>query len=214
MIRPITLWPFPSEQISRAAESFPVFLTVEMSAGQMVDDVRLAVAGKAPVLLLRPTGRRHPDGGRGPGQDSAAHPPQQTNTGLTTGHADRHGSDGTGDYENGIQADLRPEGLSDALLSGLRPRHRPPARRGSDRRAGHPGPHDRDRPGRLRGADVQLSRRGHDRGRPRAGPRRRHRHETDATPTRSSFPTRATATWRPSARRRSSTPPTGPSSSR
>jgi 2-oxoglutarate ferredoxin oxidoreductase subunit alpha len=57
LIRPITLWPFPSEQISRAAESFPVFLTVEMSAGQMVDDVRLAVSGKAPVLLLgRPGG--------------------------------------------------------------------------------------------------------------------------------------------------------------
>jgi len=57
LIRPITLWPFPSEQISRAAESFPIFLTVEMSAGQMVDDVRLAVAGKAPVLLLgRPGG--------------------------------------------------------------------------------------------------------------------------------------------------------------
>lgn len=51
LIRPITLWPFPSEQISRAAEGFPVFLTIEMSAGQMVDDVRLAVAGKAPVLL-------------------------------------------------------------------------------------------------------------------------------------------------------------------
>lgn len=51
LIRPITLWPFPSEQISRAAETFPVFLTVEMSAGQMVEDVKLAVAGKAPVLL-------------------------------------------------------------------------------------------------------------------------------------------------------------------
>lgn len=51
LIRPITLWPFPSEQIGRAAESFPVFLTVEMSAGQMVEDVRLAVAGRAPVLL-------------------------------------------------------------------------------------------------------------------------------------------------------------------
>ncbi|MGE5294563.1 MAG: 3-methyl-2-oxobutanoate dehydrogenase subunit VorB [Solirubrobacterales bacterium] len=51
LIRPITLWPFPSEQISRVAENFPIFLTVEMSAGQMVEDVRLAVAGKAPVLL-------------------------------------------------------------------------------------------------------------------------------------------------------------------
>ncbi len=51
LIRPITLWPFPSEQVSRAAEKFRVFLAVEMSAGQMVQDVRLAVAGRAPVLF-------------------------------------------------------------------------------------------------------------------------------------------------------------------
>ncbi|MFA5424801.1 MAG: 3-methyl-2-oxobutanoate dehydrogenase subunit VorB [Phycisphaerae bacterium] len=50
-IRPITLWPFPSEQISTAAEQFKVFLTVEMSLGQMVEDVKLAVAGKCPVLF-------------------------------------------------------------------------------------------------------------------------------------------------------------------
>jgi 2-oxoglutarate ferredoxin oxidoreductase subunit alpha len=50
-IRPITLWPFPTEQISRAAEQFRIFLTVEMSLGQMVEDVKLAVAGKAPVLF-------------------------------------------------------------------------------------------------------------------------------------------------------------------
>jgi 2-oxoglutarate ferredoxin oxidoreductase subunit alpha len=51
LIRPITLWPFPAEQVSRAAEPFRVFLAVEMSAGQMVEDVRLAVAGKVPVLF-------------------------------------------------------------------------------------------------------------------------------------------------------------------
>jgi 2-oxoglutarate/2-oxoacid ferredoxin oxidoreductase subunit alpha len=51
MIRPITLWPFPSKEVSAAAEPFRMFLTVEMSAGQMVEDVKLAVAGKAPVLL-------------------------------------------------------------------------------------------------------------------------------------------------------------------
>jgi len=56
-IRPITLWPFPTEQISRAAEEFRIFLTVEMSLGQMVEDVKLAVAGKAPVLFYgRPGG--------------------------------------------------------------------------------------------------------------------------------------------------------------
>jgi len=51
MIRPITLWPFPFEQIGAVAETFRMFLTVEMSCGQMVEDVKLAVAGKCPVLL-------------------------------------------------------------------------------------------------------------------------------------------------------------------
>jgi 2-oxoglutarate ferredoxin oxidoreductase subunit alpha len=57
LIRPITLWPFPTEQISKAADKFKIFLTVEMSCGQMVEDVKLAVVGKAPVLLYgRPGG--------------------------------------------------------------------------------------------------------------------------------------------------------------
>jgi 2-oxoglutarate/2-oxoacid ferredoxin oxidoreductase subunit alpha len=56
MIRPITLWPFPTEQVSKAAEPFRVILTMEMSAGQMLDDVRLAVEGKAPVLFYGRTG--------------------------------------------------------------------------------------------------------------------------------------------------------------
>lgn len=55
-IRPITLWPFPTEQISKAAEEFRLFLTVEMSAGQMIEDVKLAVAGKAPVVFYGRTG--------------------------------------------------------------------------------------------------------------------------------------------------------------
>jgi len=56
-IRPITLWPFPTGQISKAAEEFRIFLVVEMSNGQMVEDVRLAVTGKAPVLFYgRPGG--------------------------------------------------------------------------------------------------------------------------------------------------------------
>jgi len=49
VIRPITVWPFPSESYARAAEQVKAFLTVEMSAGQMIEDVRLAVAGKKPV---------------------------------------------------------------------------------------------------------------------------------------------------------------------
>ena len=56
-IRPITLWPFPTEQISRAADELRIFLTVELSNGQMVEDVKLAVAGKTPVVFYgRPGG--------------------------------------------------------------------------------------------------------------------------------------------------------------
>ncbi len=56
-IRPITLWPFPTEQISKAADEFRIFLTVELSMGQMIDDVKLAVSGKSPVVFYgRPGG--------------------------------------------------------------------------------------------------------------------------------------------------------------
>jgi 2-oxoglutarate ferredoxin oxidoreductase subunit alpha len=50
-IRPITLWPFPTKQIAKAAEELSIFLVVEMSMGQMVEDVKLAVAGKVPVVF-------------------------------------------------------------------------------------------------------------------------------------------------------------------
>ncbi|MBQ8731261.1 MAG: 3-methyl-2-oxobutanoate dehydrogenase subunit VorB [Oscillospiraceae bacterium] len=46
LLRPITLWPFPSEAIAAAAANTKAILCVEMSMGQMVDDVRLAVGGK------------------------------------------------------------------------------------------------------------------------------------------------------------------------
>ncbi len=49
MIRPVTLWPFPSRIISQVAGTGKSFLTVEMSFGQMVEDVRLAVNGKSGV---------------------------------------------------------------------------------------------------------------------------------------------------------------------
>lgn len=49
LLRPITLWPFPSEILSKYADKVKGMLTVEMNAGQMVEDVRLAVNGKVPV---------------------------------------------------------------------------------------------------------------------------------------------------------------------
>lgn len=49
MIRPITLWPFPSNRISELAQNAKAFLAVELNTGQMVEDVRLAVNGRRPV---------------------------------------------------------------------------------------------------------------------------------------------------------------------
>jgi len=49
IFRPISLWPFPYARLSGLAKKGKRFLTVEMSMGQMVEDVRLAVNGTAPV---------------------------------------------------------------------------------------------------------------------------------------------------------------------
>ena len=49
LLRPITLFPYPTKVIQSLAEKVKGFLAVEMSAGQMVEDVRLAVCGKVPV---------------------------------------------------------------------------------------------------------------------------------------------------------------------
>jgi 2-oxoglutarate ferredoxin oxidoreductase subunit alpha len=49
LLRPITLWPFPSEIIREYAEKVKGMLVVELNAGQMVEDVRLAVNGKVKV---------------------------------------------------------------------------------------------------------------------------------------------------------------------
>ena len=49
MLRPITLWPFPSKEIAEEAKGKKGVLVVEINAGQMVEDVRLAVSGALPV---------------------------------------------------------------------------------------------------------------------------------------------------------------------
>lgn len=49
LLRPITLYPYPSKKINELCSKVKGFLAVEMSAGQMVEDVRLAVNGKVPV---------------------------------------------------------------------------------------------------------------------------------------------------------------------
>ena len=55
LIRPITLWPFPKNVFARRARK-PTFLVVEMSYGQMVEDVKLALNGKAKVEFLGRSG--------------------------------------------------------------------------------------------------------------------------------------------------------------
>src|SRR4029077_2366104 len=49
LFRPISLWPFPSKEILAAALKVEKLLVVELSNGQMVEDVRLAIEGKRPV---------------------------------------------------------------------------------------------------------------------------------------------------------------------
>lgn len=49
LLRPITLWPFPEKKIQELAGQVKSMLTVELNAGQMVEDVRLAVNGKVKV---------------------------------------------------------------------------------------------------------------------------------------------------------------------
>ncbi len=60
LFRPITLWPFPTAKLAELAEKARGILVVEMSAGQMVDDVRMAVAGRCPIELLARMGGNIP----------------------------------------------------------------------------------------------------------------------------------------------------------
>lgn len=61
LLRPITLWPFPTKEIAAYAEKVKGILTVELNAGQMVEDVRLAVNGKVPVEYFGRLGGIVPD---------------------------------------------------------------------------------------------------------------------------------------------------------
>jgi 2-oxoglutarate ferredoxin oxidoreductase subunit alpha len=63
IFRPITLWPFPSAELARAAGRLRAMLVLELSAGQMVEDVRLAVHGRTPVFFHGRTGGMVPTPG-------------------------------------------------------------------------------------------------------------------------------------------------------
>ena len=52
LFRPISMFPFPHEQLDRIAESVQQFLVVELSAGQMIEDVRLATNCRRPISFF------------------------------------------------------------------------------------------------------------------------------------------------------------------
>ncbi len=56
LLRPISLWPFPSDVIAEYAEKVKLAMVVEMSAGQMIEDVRLACNGVIPIEFCGRTG--------------------------------------------------------------------------------------------------------------------------------------------------------------
>lgn len=56
LIRPITLWPFPTEVFRKAADKVDCFISVELSMGQMIEDIKLATECKKPVCLCNRAG--------------------------------------------------------------------------------------------------------------------------------------------------------------
>ncbi len=56
MIRPVTLWPFPKKALAEAAKRAKAFISVELSMGQMIQDVELAIRCSRPVTLCARTG--------------------------------------------------------------------------------------------------------------------------------------------------------------
>ena len=63
LLRPITLWPFPKEEVARLSRQVKGILTVELNAGQMIEDVRLASAGAVPVYHFGRMGGMIPNPG-------------------------------------------------------------------------------------------------------------------------------------------------------
>jgi len=56
LIRPITLWPFPTKALRAAADKVKSFISVELNMGQMIEDIRLATECKRPVTLCNRAG--------------------------------------------------------------------------------------------------------------------------------------------------------------
>ena len=56
LIRPITLWPFPTTALAKAAEKVRGFISVELNMGQMIEDIKLATKSQKPISLCNRTG--------------------------------------------------------------------------------------------------------------------------------------------------------------
>ena len=56
LLRPITLWPYPNDALQEMLDHVKAFLSVEMSMGQMIDDIRLAIHDERPVSFYGRTG--------------------------------------------------------------------------------------------------------------------------------------------------------------
>jgi len=56
LLRPISVYPFPTKRIESLSEQVKAILVVELSLGQFVEDVRLSVEGRCPVALLGRSG--------------------------------------------------------------------------------------------------------------------------------------------------------------
>ncbi len=49
ILRPITLWPFPYDEVKRLSKKVKSILVVELNAGQMIEDVRLSLEDRIPI---------------------------------------------------------------------------------------------------------------------------------------------------------------------
>jgi 2-oxoglutarate ferredoxin oxidoreductase subunit alpha len=65
-VRPISLWPFPSAAVAAAAGGARAVAVYELNAGQMIEDVQLAVLGTAPVVPIGGISHDHSGFGVGP----------------------------------------------------------------------------------------------------------------------------------------------------
>ncbi len=137
LFRPITLWPFPDYQLAEISRTVRGMLVVELSAGQMVEDVRLAVEGRCPVTF---DGRM---GGMVPTPDEVV---------AALARLDEH-------VRTGEQA-LKPKRpRRHAPHAGPRPTaratwHEPPVAGGGPSMAVEPAPETRHRPARSTGGKA------------------------------------------------------------